>query len=256
MSAQHLNIEYKTNWLSEYFSAHRVQWDQFYPSERAVIEALNLGVDSDILDVGCGCGGLGLALREHFGVAQYEGVEINSAAAMAARRMNPAARIHEGDVLKISQQQLSGKTYDVVFSLSCIDWNVQFEDMLKVVWSHVKPGGRLVATFRLTDGPGCKDFGQSYQFMNADGLMQGERAAYVVSNAAELWGQLGQLGADRLSANGYWGKPSATAVTPYSRLCFVALSLRKRPAGAVVAAMEMQLQLPQDIVGSLGGGIR
>ncbi len=256
MGDSNTNIEYKTAWLSEYFSAHRIQWDQFYPSERAAIEVLNLGADSNILDVGCGCGGLGLALRERFGVERYEGVEINSPAAMAARRMNPSARIHEGDVLEISKQQLFGKTYDVVFSLSCIDWNVQFEDMLEVVWSHVKPGGYLVATFRLTDGPGCRDFGKSYQFMNADGLMRGERAAYVVSNAAELWSNLGQLGADRLTANGYWGKPSATAVTPYTRLCFVALSLRKCQSGDSAVDMDMQLNLPDDIVGALGGNIR
>lgn len=256
MSAVSTNIEYKTDWLSEYFSTHRVQWGQFYPSERAVIEELAPGAGSDILDVGCGCGGLGLALRERFGVVRYEGVEINTAAATAARRMNPAARIHEGDVLKISAQQLSGKTYDVVFSLSCIDWNVQFEEMLKVVWAHVKPGGHLVATFRLTDGPGCKDFARSYQFMNADGLMHGERAAYVVSNAAELWQQLGQLGADQLCANGYWGVPSATAVTPFSRLCFVAVTLRKRLPDAAGSPLDMQLQLPDDILAILGGGTR
>lgn len=256
MSSSQLNIEYQTDWLSEYFSAHRVAWDQFYPSERAVIEALQPDAGSSILDVGCGCGGLGLALRERFGVTRYEGVEINAAAAAAARRMNPAAQIHAGDVLKISTGQLSGKCYDVVFSLSCIDWNVQFEEMLKVVWGHVKPGGHLVATFRLTDGPGCKDFDQSYQFMNADGLMQGERAAYVVSNAAVLWGQLGQLGADRLRAHGYWGTPSATAVTPYNRLCFVALALRKGLPGAAGAPIDMQLQLPPDILRNLEGAIR
>jgi hypothetical protein len=73
MSESTTNIDYKTGWLSEYFSAHRIQWDQFYPSEHTVIEALAPGVESDILDVGCGCGGLGLALRERFGVTRYEG---------------------------------------------------------------------------------------------------------------------------------------------------------------------------------------
>jgi SAM-dependent methyltransferase len=256
MSSPNLNIEYKTDWLSEYFSAHRIQWDQFYPSERAIVESMSLGSNSSVLDVGCGCGGLGLALKERFGVTRYEGVEINVAAAMAARQMNSAAIVHDGDVLKISAQQLTGKRYDVVFSLSCIDWNVQFEDMLQVVWSHVLPGGHLVATFRLTDEPGCKDFDRSYQYMNADGVMQGERAAYVVSNAAELWEQLGQLGPESLRAHGYWGVPSATAVTPYSRLCFVALALRKRLPGSPSVPIDMQLQLPDDIVSTLGGGIR
>jgi precorrin-6B methylase 2 len=256
MSATNVNIEYKTDWLSEYFSTHRVQWDQFYASERAVVEAMNPGPDSTILDVGCGCGGLGLALQERFGVRSYEGVEINAAAAAVAQRVNPATQIHVGDVLKISEQQLAGKSYDIVFSLSCIDWNIQFEDMLQVVWSHVSPGGHLVATFRLTDGPGCNDFEQSHQYMNADGVMEGERAAYVVSNAKQLWEQLSRLGPDRLQAHGYWGTPSATAVTPYSRLCFVALSLRKRLPGAASGSIDMELQLPEDIMKTLGSGIR
>jgi precorrin-6B methylase 2 len=252
MNGKNLNLEYKTEWLSQYFSTHRINWDQFYQSERAVIESLKPGPDSSILDVGCGCGGLGLALRERFGVTSYVGIEINASAALAARRMNPGAKIYEGDVLKISEQQLP-KSYDLVFSLSCIDWNVQFEEMLDVVWSYVKPGGHLVATFRLTNQPGCKDFTQSYQYMNAEGLMTGERAAYVVSNASELWRQLSGLGADNLIAHGYWGKPSATAVTPYSRLCFVAVALRKQitDSGAGGTVMSMQLNLPDDIVNSL-----
>lgn len=256
MNSPQRNIEYQTGWLSEYFSAHRVRWDQFYASERALLEAVDPASDSSILDVGCGCGGLGLALKERFGITRYEGVEINAAAAEAARRMNPQALIHQGDVLKIDGKQLAGKQYDVVFSLSCIDWNVQFEDMLQVVWSHVAPGGHMVATFRLTDGPGCKDFERSHQYMNADGLMQGERAAYVVSNAKELWEQLGRLGPQSLQAHGYWGAPSATAVTPFSRLCFVALALRKRLPGDAAGPIDMQLQLPDDIVRTLSSEIQ
>jgi SAM-dependent methyltransferase len=247
------NIEYQTEWLSEYFSAHRIRWDQFYPSERAVLDAIGLTAKDSVLDAGCGCGGLGLALNERFGVTRYEGVEINSAAVAVARRMNPAARIYEGDVLTISREMLAGRTFDVVFSLSCIDWNVQFDEMLAAVWSHVKPGGHLVATFRLTDGPGCSDFSRSYQFMNADGRMEGERAAYVVSNAADLLRQFAALGIDRLSVNGYWGKPSVTAVTPYERLCFVAAALRRPVVEEPAGTLEMNLDLPPDILKTLEG---
>ena len=43
---------------------------------------------TSVLDVGCGCGGLGLALAERFGVSRYTGVEINAAAvAESARRL-------------------------------------------------------------------------------------------------------------------------------------------------------------------------
>lgn len=217
-----------------------------------MLEALAIRADSKVLDVGCGCGGLGLALRERFGVDSYEGIEINDAAAAVGRELNPRAQIYEGDVLRISAEELSGKSYDLVFSLSCIDWNVQFDEMLAVVWSHVALGGHLVATFRLTDKPGCADFERSYQFINAEGQMSGERAAYVVSNAAELWRQFQVLGADRLLARGYWGKPSATAITPYDRLCFAAVALHKPVASNSPQAMRMDQDLPAEILLSLG----
>ncbi len=253
MSETTRNIAYQTDWISKYFSTNRIRWDQFYPSERAVLEALTVGSDSKILDVGCGCGGLGLALRERFGIESYEGVEINAAAAAAGRELNPLARIHEGDVLGISAGELSGKSFDLVFSLSCIDWNVQFDEMLAVVWSHVAPGGHLVATFRLTDRPGCAEFEKSYQFINAEGQLGGERAAYVVSNAAELWRQFEALGADRLVARGYWGKPSATAVTPYDRLCFAAVALHKPIACDNPQPMQVDQDLPAEILLSVSG---
>ncbi len=218
-----------------------------------MLEALAIRAESRVLDVGCGCGGLGMALRERFGVESYEGVEINGAAAAAGRNLNPTARIYEGDVLKISARELSGKSFDLVFSLSCIDWNVQFDAMLATVWSLVAPGGHLVATFRLTEKPGCADFEKSYQFINAEGLKSGERAAYVVSNAAELWRQFEALGADRLLARGYWGRPSTTAVTPYDRLCFAAVALHKPVVCDSHQPMQMDQDLPAEILLSLSG---
>ena len=91
------NIAYKTDQLAHYFTHHRVSWPQFYESERNIINKLELGVNESILDIGCGCGGLGLALRDEFGVQKYTGVEINSLAAEMAESLNPKAQILCGD---------------------------------------------------------------------------------------------------------------------------------------------------------------
>jgi tRNA1(Val) A37 N6-methylase TrmN6 len=64
------------------------------------------------LDIGCGCGGLGLALREKFQVTEYTGVEINSLAARAGRELNPKAHILSGDFLEISKTEIQGKKYN------------------------------------------------------------------------------------------------------------------------------------------------
>jgi len=241
------NIVYQTGEIARYFTRNRIQWHQFYDSERVIIERLHLGHDHKILDIGCGCGGLGLALRERFGITDYTGVEINASAAEAGRIMNPSAQILCGDILDLSSNALHEKRFDVVFSLSCVDWNIRFSDMLAVGWNQVLPGGYLVATFRLTAEEGCSDFERSYQYINFDGILEGERASYVVLNANGLMQQLISFNPSEINAYGYWGAPSASAVTPYERLCFTAFSIQKRNTDDV-SALRHRLELPAEIL--------
>jgi SAM-dependent methyltransferase len=239
------NIAYQTDRLVRYFSHNRITWPQFYESERVIIEALELDANRSVLDIGCGCGGLGLALRERFGVSGYTGVEINPLAAQAAAAMNPQGQFLCGDILRLNQNELAGRQFDVVFSLSCVDWNVQFADMIAAAWSRVRDGGYLVATFRLCDRGGCNDMEQSYQYINFDGIREGELAAYVVLNARELMQLLVGFDPAEINAYGYWGAPSVTAVTPYERLCFCAISIRKQ--GADSRPLRARLELPSEI---------
>jgi trans-aconitate methyltransferase len=174
------NIAYKTDQLASYFTHHRVSWPQFYESERNIIKKLALGANDTILDIGCGCGGLGLALGAEFGVQKYTGIEINFLAAEKARCLNPNASIFCGDFLDLRENVLRDTHFNVVFSLSCFDWNIRFSDMLATAWDHVLPGSNLVATFRLTNDAGCDDIKQSYQYINFDAKMEGECASYVV----------------------------------------------------------------------------
>src|ERR1700676_4995672 len=103
------NIAYQTDQLVRYFSRNRIAWPQFYESERVIIDGLNLDAGRSVLDIGCGCGGLGLALRERYGVRNYTGVEINPLAAEAAGRMNPQAEFLCGDILRLNRAKLRQK---------------------------------------------------------------------------------------------------------------------------------------------------
>ena len=243
------NIKYQTPEISRYFSENRVSWQQFYLSERVIIEQLALGATQQVLDIGCGCGGLGLALRERFGVINYTGVEINPAAAQAGADLNPNAHIICGDILEVGRAELSERQFDAVFSLSCVDWNVRFQDMLSAAWGYVRPGGSLISTFRLTNGESCTEFEKSYQFINFKGELQGERAAYVVLNCRALLQQLDAFDSLEINAYGYWGAPSASAVTPYKQLCFAAFSIRKRREGET-GRMVLKMDLPKEILDS------
>jgi SAM-dependent methyltransferase len=239
------NIPYQTDQLARYFARNRVAWPQFYESERVIISKMNLDPSRTVLDIGCGCGGLGLALRDQFGVRAYTGVEINAQAAEAGRALNPQAHILSGDILDLGNRELHDRQFDVVFSLSCVDWNVQFDDTLAAAWNFVLPGGYLVATFRLTEREGCNDIGRSYQYINFEGIREGECASYVVLNAPSLVRKLNGFGPSEINAYGYWGPPSGTAVTPYERLCFSAFSIRKRTERG--DACRLDLRLPEEI---------
>jgi hypothetical protein len=163
--------------------------------------------------------------------------------------MNPQARILCGDILDLNRNELSNVRFDVVFSLSCVDWNVQFSDMLAAAWDRVAPGGHLFATFRLTEGQGCRDNSRSYQYINFEGIREGERAAYVVVNANDLIRYFIEFNPVEIRAHGYWGAPSITAVTPYERLCFSAFSAKKRLNE--IDARRCELNLPREILDSM-----
>jgi SAM-dependent methyltransferase len=241
------NIAYKTEEIMRFFAENRVTWEQFYKSEKIIIEGLGIESSDSILDIGCGCGGLGLALKDKFGVTNYTGVEINEFAARKAEAMNPLAEVLCGDFLELSESVISEKVFDLVFSLSCFDWNIQFDEMLLSAWNHVAEGGALVATFRIVATAGCTDMKKSYQYINYEGKLSGEKAAYIVLGAKELFAKLMALSPSTIEAYGYFGAPSRTAITPYTDLCFTAVSITKRQSNDSVEP-HLDLQLPTEIL--------
>lgn len=237
------NIHYQTSEIEAFYSHHRIAWDQFYESERIVLSRLNLNEDTKVLDIGCGCGGLGLALRERFGVSDYTGIDINPQAVRAATEMNPSGRFLAVDVLDVSLQVLREESFELVVSLSCIDWNVEFDQMLAKAYQYVKPGGYFLASFRLTDESGVSDFSHSYQFINFNGVLEGEKAPYVVLNGHDLLMRLTALRPSEILGYGYWGLPSSTAVTPFERICFAVIAVRKGAS----EPCQILVELPEDI---------
>jgi SAM-dependent methyltransferase len=244
------NIIYQSDRIAKYFSRNRIAWNHFYESERAIIDGLSIDSATRVLDIGCGCAGLGLALHERFGVTRYTGVELNALAASTAREVNSMAELFCGDILALSSTTLSSRTFDVVFSLSCVDWNIEFGAMFDTAWRHVGPQGHLVATFRLTDQQGCSDFTRSFQYINYDGVRDGECANYVVVNASDLMRRFQEWQPAQIKAYGYWGKPSTTAITPYERLCFAAFAVQ-RGSDLEGKTPKWNLDLPKEILSSI-----
>jgi SAM-dependent methyltransferase len=246
MTAASGNITYTTPAIEAFYRQHRVRWEEFYESERVVLAELELNAASGVLDIGCGCGGLGLALRQRFGVVNYTGVEINRQAGETARQLNPDGRFLCADIMSVTTQQLPEESSDLVVSLSCIDWNIQFADMLARAYRYVKPGGHFLASFRLTSAESLLDIRKSYQYINFEGKKEGEVAPYVVLNVGRLLFDLLALAPARIRGFGYWGSPSVTAVTLLERVGFAVIAVQKRAQPGPATLIE--LNLPTDLL--------
>ncbi len=253
------NIVYKTDQISKYFRNNRCKWDDFYPSEKWIFNRI-AGPNRQmgkILDVGCAAGGLGLALTEQFSVEQYTGVEINAAVLDIAKTRKIVCsqglgRFFGGDILKMDTLDQSG--FDIVFSLSCADWNVMTMEIINDCWKRVNKGGNFVLTLRLTPDRSLIDPDESFQYIYYEDTLPEntstlEKAPYVVLNIKEAIFLLSNLSPRPLSitAYGYWGDISATARTKYDKLVFAALSVKKSKDESAAHDTAGEFHLPANI---------
>jgi SAM-dependent methyltransferase len=248
------NIAYRTDAIGDFYATHRRCWQDFYQSERHVFETLAArGADfANVLDVGCAAGGLGDALSERFGtVASYTGVEINRhAAEVGAGLASPAGLAKTFIVADICDcKELAGRTFELVTSLSVADWNVDARGIVAKCWEHVRPNGHLVISLRLTPHKTICDIARSSQavwFEPTAPPAKVERAPYNVFNVGEAIAWLSDQAPkpEHLFVYGFWGKPSAIARTPYERLLFSVIALRKPAVPAADVETEVEARLP------------
>ncbi len=247
------NIAYQTPHLARYFQAHRRKWDEFYASERWIFERVagSGRKFGQVLDVGCAVGGLANAFGERFAIDDYTGVDISEETITIARQGAgalpfPAAFI-AADICDCPQ--LGARKFDLVVGLSVIDWNIDASGMLAACWDRVAPGGSLVLSLRLTPGKAVCDIDKSYQIIS-DGIAApeaaGERAQYTVFNTLDAFHMLGRCdpAPSDILAYGYWGKPSSTATTPFDKLVFAVVSVRKAIQAGDAIAPSVELHLP------------
>ncbi|MDE2223616.1 MAG: class I SAM-dependent methyltransferase [Candidatus Omnitrophica bacterium] len=250
----HININYSSGGIARWLDGFRDKWDDFYPSERWAfdkIASLN-NTFGKVLDVGCGMGGLGLALSIRHALKGYQGIDINAQVIAGAQknkgRFKIPVKFQCGDILKI--RGLKKGAYDTVFSLSCADWNIETKAIIGRCWQYVKPGGFFVISLRLSDGPGINNIKKSFQPIAWDARGKpAEVANYVVFNAREFFRMIEAFKprASHVYGYGYWGPPSRTAVTPYKKLAFSVLIIQKAAPGAK-EAISAQLNFPLDLI--------
>jgi SAM-dependent methyltransferase len=264
-----MNIAYKTTELRDYYQNHRNSWQSFYPSERWIMEHISdvSGSYPSVLDVGCATGGLATALAERFSLGSYLGVDINSAVIEHARKTHassPSRQFICGDICQnevsksIHHQAAEAEHgFSHVFSLSCADFNLEPMKIISNCWKQVRPGGYFVISLRLTPELSVNDISRSYQYISfaEDGGTGSEEIAnYVVLNFQDALnlaaGLLPQPA--NVTAYGYWGSPSAAAVTPYKKLVFGVFAIQKPEVSATgqigeQSSISTALHLPLDL---------
>lgn len=242
------NIRYNSGEIVSYYSKSRTKWNEFYPSERWVFERISMERSlGSILDVGCACGGLGMALNERFSIESYTGVDVNKDAILWAKqccKLTVPSRFMIEDILNTKDVDF----FDLVVSLSCADWNVETDSIIDKCWKHVKDGGYLVMSLRLTNLSGVNDIERSYQMINFSGKeVIPEKANYVVFNFKDALQKLMRLHPRLIGAYGYWGIPSQTACTPFKKLVFSVFYIKKEDNFEENEDIMTELHLPSQL---------
>lgn len=227
-----MNIRYKSKELLEFYRQNRQKWDELYPSEKRVFEKIIHGRKKlgALLDVGCACGGLGLALGEKYMLSSYTGIDINNDVidwTKKNRRLKVPSKFLSGDIVGTKGLGL----YDTVVSLGCADWNIETEKIINSCWKRVEKGGTLVISLRLTPQKGVNDIRKSFQYINFSGNERlPEVANYVVLNINDVLRILEKLtpSPELVGSYGYRGSPSPMARTPYKKIVFSVFYVKKK----------------------------
>jgi len=239
------NIKYKSKQISEFYRMNRMKYSDFYLSEKNIIESvLQKNDKKSVLDIGCACGGLGKALSEEFNISSYTGIDINQEAIEWAKKNNKLNIPHQyiaGDILHETVNQA-----DIVFSLSCADWNIETDAIIQKSWEQVKRGGILILSLRLTNKDSINDITKSYQYIDFfEKNDKKEKANYVIFNIKDIFKIFNSLSpkVSEINAYGYYGSPSQSANVPYDKLLFAVFALKKDAS----SECNIKLNFPLDI---------
>lgn len=225
------NRHYKSKELSAYYDKNRHHLEEFYLSERSVISRLKIPEGSSVLDIGCASGGLYGALSGMVSGISYTGIDINPTSIELGKKRYPTGRFICGDYASDSCE-VHDRPYDYIFSLSCIDWNEEFQAMFNVLSSALQAGSTLVMSARcFSTTSSCSPLVKYEQEMRYEGQPGSrrklEKACYIVLSQEYLLRLLLSMGLESLDVTGSVKHTPPTVECDQQELLYIVCAARK-----------------------------
>jgi len=152
-------------------------WGEGFLSPGGAEEVARLVADADLqgvslLDIGCGAGGIDLALVRNHGAGYVTGLDVEDTVLARARELITSARLADRiGLVKVAPGPLPFPpgSFDVVFSKDSLVHISDKHTLMSEVFRVLKPGGRFIASDWLIghDGPPSE---QMRSYIEAEGL--------------------------------------------------------------------------------------
>ena len=121
-------------------SSHQKEWGL------RLIQELNVGGDEEILDLGCGDGGLTARLAGLVPRGRVLGIDASAGMIAAAREHQASAANLAFSLADITELDFDSE-FDIVFSNATLHWVKDHEPALRNLYRSLKPGGVLRVNF-------------------------------------------------------------------------------------------------------------
>ncbi len=136
-----------------------------------ILEGIDLSGKS-VLDIGCGSGGITVALARDHDAAKVIGIDVEATVCTAAKRRAEGAGLGERvEIRRISPGPLefTDAFFDVVFSKDAIVHIADKESLARELFRILRPGGWFAASDWLTDRDG-KPTAEMRRYLELEGL--------------------------------------------------------------------------------------
>ena len=143
---------------------------------------------------------------------------------------------------------ISNEKVDTIISFSCIDWNDDFDQSIKLIkdFCHINKTD-FIFTFRASKH-GLSNSRQSYQYVNYKNIKEGEIATYVVLSYKHLKETIKSFNPSSVNIYAYKRAPSSVAVTPYKELIFGCVRLKGCGRNSEVNDIDIAGKLPLELI--------